>query len=104
MTTLGELAKLVRSKNAGPFTLVFDLMFERDEDYRRALASHVLDPARVAALYGVDASVVRLFCYDQAYALKLVLPRPCPSGDVGDRDIFGGQQYGPLVELPVEPP
>jgi len=28
MATLGELAKLIRSKNAGPFNLTFDIMFE----------------------------------------------------------------------------
>jgi Domain of unknown function (DUF4387) len=31
MATLGELAKLVRSKNAGPFWLTIDIMFnDRD--------------------------------------------------------------------------
>ena len=28
MATLGDLAKLVRSKNAGPFWLTIDIMFE----------------------------------------------------------------------------
>lgn len=27
MATLGELARLIRSKNAGPFELTFDIMF-----------------------------------------------------------------------------
>jgi hypothetical protein len=35
--TLGELAKLIRSKNAGPFVLTIDVMFEDEETYRRVL-------------------------------------------------------------------
>jgi hypothetical protein len=31
MATLGELARLIRSKNAGPFELTFDIMFARPE-------------------------------------------------------------------------
>src|SRR5690349_6456236 len=33
MATLGELAKLVRSKNAGPFWLTIDIMFEDPDAY-----------------------------------------------------------------------
>ena len=102
MTTLGDVAKLIRSKNAGPFTLVIDVMFERLEDYRHVLDIGTLDPRRVATLYGVDAAHVRTLPYDEACAIKIVLPRPCPSGDVGERDVFGGQQYGPLVDLSVD--
>ena len=36
MATLGDLAKLVRSKNAGPFWLTIDIMFDDAEAYRRA--------------------------------------------------------------------
>ena len=36
MATLGELAKLVRSKNAGPFWLTIDIMFDDADAYRRA--------------------------------------------------------------------
>ena len=33
MTPLGELARLIRSKNAGPFELTFDIMFEDNATY-----------------------------------------------------------------------
>ena len=39
MPTLGELARLIRSKNAGAFTLTFDIMFETEDAYRKVLAS-----------------------------------------------------------------
>jgi hypothetical protein len=37
-------------------------------------------------------------------ALKCSFPRPVPSGDFMDPDVFGGQQHAPLVnlELPIE--
>ena len=36
MAMLGDLAKLVRSKNAGPFWLTIDIIFDDAEAYRRA--------------------------------------------------------------------
>ena len=47
MARLGELAKLIRSKNAGPFMLTFDVMFEDENAYRKVLASGVLDPGEL---------------------------------------------------------
>jgi hypothetical protein len=34
-------------------------------------------------------------------ALKASIPRPAPSGDPADTDVFGGQQHGPLVDLEI---
>ncbi len=31
----------------------------------------------------------------------ITIPRPAISGDSNDSDVFGGQQYGPLVTLEV---
>jgi hypothetical protein len=39
--------------------------------------------------------------YDAASAIKITIPRPTISGDTNDTDVYGGQQYGPLVELEV---
>ena len=36
---LWELAGLIRSKNAGPFQLTFDIMFDSEEKYRRVVAA-----------------------------------------------------------------
>jgi hypothetical protein len=45
--------------------------------------------------------VVSVIEYDAAAAIKVTIPRPVISGDVDDTDVFGGQQYGPLVDLEV---
>jgi len=39
--------------------------------------------------------------FDAASAIKVTIPRPVISGDIDDTDVFGGQQYGPLVDLEV---
>lgn len=100
-TPLHQLAKLVRSKNAGPFELTFDILFEDAETWRRVVDSDVLSAERMAALYNVPADVVRVFHYEPGLAIKVSFPRPVPSGDPSDRDVTGGQQYAPLVDLEV---
>ena len=104
MTKLSELAKLIRSKNAGPFQLTIDIMFEDRKSYDRVLAGGAISAERFAAIYGVDAERVRVIPYPAANAIKLTFPRPLTSGDDGDGDIMGGQQYGPIVDLDVDEP
>lgn len=98
-TTLGELAKLIRSKNAGPFTLTFDVMFDTEEVYRRVLRSGVLTKAVFAELYRIPEEDVMFFVHDAARAIKVSIPRPAVQGDRDDGDMYGGQQHAPLVLL-----
>lgn len=102
--TLGETAKLIRSKNAGPFQITIDVMFDDEAVYRHVCDGGLLAPARVAARYGVAPEEVETMPYDAALAIKVRLPRRCVSGDFEDADVFGGQLYGPLVELPLDEP
>jgi hypothetical protein len=101
MPKLYELAKLIRSKNAGPFQLTVDVMFEDRGTYERVLASGVISPQRFADLYGTPVDRVQIIEYPAAYAVKVTIPRPMTSGDLGDGDMMGGQLYGPLVDLEV---
>jgi hypothetical protein len=101
MTQLASLARLIRSKNAGPFVLTFDIMFEDEHSYRRVRDSGVLTCQCIASLYNLPAEKVRLFFCDSALAIKASIPRPVTQGDVGDPDGHGGQQYAPLMGLEV---
>lgn len=101
MATLGELAQLIRSKNAGPFVLTFDIMFATDEEFERVRASGVISADAFAKLYGFDRDKVRYFECPNARAFKLSVPRPTFQGELGDSDMHGGQQYAPLVGLEV---
>jgi hypothetical protein len=101
VTPLHELAKLIRSKNAGPFQLTIDVMFDDGDTYERVLASGAIDVARISALYRTREEDIRIIPYEAAYSIKITIPRPVVSGDLGDGDLMGGQQYGPLVDLEI---
>jgi hypothetical protein len=98
--TLGELAQLIRSKNAGPFWLTIDCFFATSADFNRAAASSLTDPGVISGLYGVPADAVEVFLLDQLNAIKVSVPRPVVQGALNDADLHAGQQYVPL--LPIE--
>ena len=76
MAKLSEVTKLVRSKNAGPFVLTFDIMFDDPETYQRVRDSRVINKGLVARLYGQPEEEVLLFDCDNALAIKFSIPRP----------------------------
>ena len=49
-TRLGDVAKVIRSKNAGPLLLTIDVIFGDEETYEKVLASGVLDARAIAKL------------------------------------------------------
>jgi len=98
---LWQLTKLIRSKNAGPFELTFDIMFKDKESFRSVVAAGKLSPELIARLYKVDLPQVRYFVIESLLTIKISIPRPIFSGDVSDTDVYGGQFHGPLVKLQV---
>jgi len=101
MTTLGSLARTLRSKNAGAFAVTLDVLFRDRAGYELAVQSPALSPARVAALYGVQPESVLVEYYPQVFAIKVTLPRRIPSGDPGDSDVYGAQQHVPLMQIDI---
>jgi hypothetical protein len=98
---LHTLCTLIRSKNAGPFTLTIDVMFYDVHGLQRVLRSGVLSVGQVASIYSVPEDTIRVFVVESALALKISFPRPVPSGSIHDTDIYGGQFHAPLVQLVV---
>src|SRR6266851_4102669 len=80
MATLGDLAKLVRSKNAGPFWLTIDIMFDDAEAYRRARDAEIVNRAAIARLYNRNPADIIVVNHDTALAIKVSFPRPQSSG------------------------
>jgi hypothetical protein len=101
MTILAELARLIRSKNAGPFELTFDIMFDDAATYERVKRSGAVSREAVALRYGLPAADVKFFYCDHALAIKASIPRPCVQGDLRDSDGHGGQQYAPLMDIEI---
>lgn len=94
-----DIAKVLRSKNAGPCTLTLDLMFADSASYDLARRSPALTATRVAPLYGVAESGVRVVHFHEALAIKISVPRKLIAGSPGDMDVYGAQQHGPLLEI-----
>jgi hypothetical protein len=101
MTTLFELCSLIRSKNAGPFVLTFDLMFSSQENYERAKRSQPLTKRLLAQTYDQHEDDITLVYHDHALAIKASIPRPIFQGELQDGDCYGGQQYIPLLQIEV---
>jgi hypothetical protein len=56
----------------------------------------------IARLYGVDSvDIVTYVPLEKLLALKFTIRRSRSSGSPGDSDIFGAQQYAPLLDLVV---
>ena len=99
---LASIAKTIRSKNAGVDKITFDVIFERREDFDRVRRSGALSRAAVCKLYGIpDQRISDYVEFEPALAIKFTMYRKTPSGSAGDPDIFGSQQYGPLLDVPV---
>ena len=98
---LWQVTKLIRSKNSGPFELTFDVIFKDHATYEKVRDAGLINAAWFGKTYRLDPAVVSVINYDAASAIKITIPRPTISGDIDDTDVFGGQQYGPLVDLEV---
>lgn len=98
---LWKLARLIRSKNAGPFELTFDVIFNDARSYERVRDLDTLNAQLFSGIYGVAQESVRVIHYPAANAIKVTIPRLIASGDLGDADVYGGQQHGPLVDIDI---
>lgn len=102
---LSELAKTIRSKNAGVDSFTFDIIFSNRENYELVRRSGAINRRSIAALFNISDNRISDFVeFDPAPAIKFSIYRLQPSGSPGDADIFGAQQFAPLLdfEIPVE--
>lgn len=99
MPKLIDTASVIRSKNAGPLTISFDLMFPNEAAFGQAAASPSLEPAGLAGVFDRPAEVIKVTHYASALAIKIAMPRLIVSGSPGDRDVYGAQQHLPLLAV-----
>lgn len=100
---LADLAKTIRSKNAGTDKITFDIIFRERETYEMVKRSRALTPHSVCERLNVDPARLTDFVeYDPAFAIKFTILRQRPSGSAGDGDVFGAQQYAPFLDLEVD--
>ncbi|KAI1635265.1 hypothetical protein F4809DRAFT_651336 [Biscogniauxia mediterranea] len=121
-TALGRHARVVRSKNAGPYEITLDVMFGSAAAFALVRDSGVLDAAAAAAALGLrDDDVVWSGFFAPALAFKITVPRQrrgwgrgkgrekgigkgmgIPGGGFMEDDVHGAQQHVRLMllELP----
>lgn len=105
MTRLGNVVKVLRSKNAGAFAITLDIFFYDRQSYETFKRLGLLTPDRLADLYSISINQVRsVHWFDQVNAVKATIARQISCGAPGDTDTLGAQQYFPLyyMEVPSE--
>ena len=97
---LCEAARVIRSKNAGPFLLTFDVFFANSELFDRAYEKQLFNAASAARAFKVQPSEILGFKYFRfANAVKFSMRRSIASGGPADSDVYGAQQHAPLLDL-----
>lgn len=97
---LRDIAKFIRSKNAGPFRLTFDIVFEDSTGFERVRRAKAITSQTIAAAFGVtEDKVSSVFEVEMGNAYKVTLIRPVAQCDMGETDVYGCQQHVPLMNL-----
>jgi hypothetical protein len=98
---LKDIARVIRSKNAGPFMLTLDILMPSVEAFNTVKESGALNTDVISRLYHVPREKIRIIHYVPGLAIKITMPRRVPSGDVADTDVYGAQQHTPLMGIEV---
>ncbi len=100
---LYDLAKVIRSKNSGPFQTTLDVLFDDEKIYRKIKESGLITRKHIAMLYKMEESRIQeIVFFDTALGFKITYDRSISSGTCGDRDVYGAQQHAPLAQMKVE--
>ena len=100
MKKLIDCTKILRSKNAGPLFITFDLIFHTREDME--YVAERLTKEKIAKVYDTDAKKIDIITYAVVNSIKITFPRKNISGSLQDNDIYGCQQHVPLANIVME--
>jgi hypothetical protein len=101
MPTIGQTAKYVRSKNAGPFWMTIDIFCETEETFEELKHSTRINTRLIAEIYQVPEESVRIFYIEALNVMKISFPRPSPQGSKFEKDMHSGQQYVQLLDTVI---
>jgi len=101
MDNLVDLANILRSKNASPLNITFDIIFSDKETFNRVKNSKIINKKLISKLYRVAEEDILILEFGVVNAIKITIPRKCTSGDIIDTDIYGCQQHGPLLTIKI---
>lgn len=98
---LVDCTDVLRSKNAGPYHLTFDVFFSNPVAAEQFVSAWRAHPDAVATLLGVDAGDLVIEEIESLNAVKITVPRSVNAGAVNDRDVLGCQQVAVLMDMEV---
>lgn len=99
MKKLIDYTKILRSKNAGPLFITFDLIFNTKEDMK--YVEERLTKEDISKAYEVAVEKIDIIAYDVVNSIKITFPRKNISGSLNDNDIYGCQQHMPLANIEI---
>ena len=99
MKKLVDYTKILRSKNAGPLFITFDLIFSGSDEMDYVL--NKLTKSDVAKAYGIDEKEIDIIAYKVVNSIKISFPRQNISGSLCDSDIYGCQMHMPLANIEI---
>ncbi len=97
MKKLIDYTKILRSKNAGPLYITFDLIFHDRESME--YVEKRLTKEMISEAYDVAVEKIDIIPYGVVNSIKITFPRKNISGSLEDDDIYGCQQHLPLSKI-----
>ncbi len=97
MKKLIDYTKILRSKNAGPLYITFDLIFPDNDTFN--YVKDAITKEMIAKAYEVKVEEIDIIFYEVVNSLKITFPRKNVSGSLNDNDIYGCQQHMPLANI-----
>lgn len=102
MTTLKDVCRHIRSKNAGAYWVTIDLFFQDADAFARYADSPAISNKVIGSTFGADPKLVRRYPVPNLHVLKISYPRASAQGGMVERDMHCGQQYVRLLDLVVD--
>jgi hypothetical protein len=98
-----ELAKTIRSKNAGSYYITFEIIFDDYKIFSYIKEKKLISRDIIAEVFDIEPNKIENFnFYDPGLGIKGNIRRDKPSGGPGDSDVYGCQQYAPLLDIIIE--
>jgi len=101
--TVRDIAKVLRTKNAGPFKITIDVIVENEADLDLIEASGVLQPDVVARAYQITREeVTGPYFQRAALGAKVTISKRSSAQDPFCPDLLGASQHIPIADLIVD--
>ena len=100
---ISSVAKVIRSKNSGPYELTLDIMFKSEEYFELFKRRKIINKKLISSLYKTRIEdILDVIYFEPSNAVKVTMKRWIPSGAPGESDIYGSQQHAPLLGIEFE--